>query len=168
MTTKANGVAKATLKNHLGLENAAMKALSDSLNQLLSDYHIFYQNVRGFHWNVTGSDFFDLHVKFEELYKQLNSNIDELAERIVTIGHIPLHAYSDFLEEATQSEIKNVQDGKQCVTHICSGLGMLVALQRKIASQSDEAADIVTTDLLVRFTGDLEKRMWMFTKFNDK
>jgi len=166
MPTKTNGASKASLSNHLGLENEKMWSLNESLNKLLSDYHVFYQNVRGFHWNVMGSDFFDLHIKFEELYKQVNKNIDELAERIVTIGYRPLHAFSDFLSNASLQEIKNVKDGKQCVSHVINGLGMLIGEHRKYAADSDEAEDIVTTDMLTKFTGDLEKRLWMFTMFN--
>lgn len=166
MPVKTNGLEKASLKNHLGLENKAMQELSDQLNHLLSDYHIFYQNVRGFHWNISGSDFFDLHIKFEELYTQLSENIDELAERIITIGYRPLHAYTDFLENTDHKEIKNVRDGKQCVNHVIEGLGMLIAEHRKMSGKADEAEDIATADLLTKFIGDLEKRLWMFTMFN--
>ena len=93
-TTQMNTINKATLSNHLKLDSKEMAKMSDKLNDLLSDYHIFYQNVRGFHWNVKGENFFDLHVRFEELYTQLYQNIDELAERIVTIGFVPLHSYA--------------------------------------------------------------------------
>ncbi|MBC7851715.1 MAG: DNA starvation/stationary phase protection protein [Chitinophagaceae bacterium] len=163
MSVKTAGLEKATVSNHLGLEHEAMYHLSVSLNNLLSDYHIFYQNVRGFHWNVSGSDFFDLHVRFEELYKELSNDIDELAERIVTIGYKPLHAYSDFLTNTTHMEVKNVKDGKQCVNHVINGLGMLIASQRKVAVEASHAEDIATTDLLTKFIVDLEKRLWMFT-----
>lgn len=166
MATRSNSKEKASLTNHLGLKNSDMQELSNDLNHLLSDYHIFYQNVRGFHWNVTGSDFFDLHIKFEELYNQLAENIDELAERIVTIGYRPLHAYSDFLKNTDHQEIKNVKDGKQCVQHVLEGLGMLIAEHRKMAGKADDAEDIATADLLTKFIGDLEKRLWMFTMFN--
>lgn len=57
-------VSKATLENHLKLDKKDMKSVSDQLNVLLSDYHVFYQNVRGYHWNVKGENFFDLHEKF--------------------------------------------------------------------------------------------------------
>jgi DNA-binding ferritin-like protein len=78
----------------------------------------------------------------------VNKNIDELAERIVTIGYRPLHAFSDFLSNASLQEIKNVKDGKQCVSHVINGLGMLIGEHRKYAADSDEAEDIVTTDML--------------------
>ncbi|REG92814.1 Dps family protein [Algoriphagus antarcticus] len=157
---------KATLENHLKLDNKAMKNVSDKMNDLLSDYHIFYQNVRGFHWNVKGENFFDLHVKFEELYTQLYENIDEMAERIVTIGFKPLHAYSDYLKNTIHKEITDVSNGGECVKHVIDGLGILAQSHRKAAKAADEADDIATADLLTKFVGDIEKRMWMFTMFS--
>ncbi|UZD23665.1 DNA starvation/stationary phase protection protein [Algoriphagus halophytocola] len=156
---------KATLDNHLKLDNKAMKNVSDKLNDLLSDYHIFYQNVRGFHWNVKGENFFDLHEKFEELYTRLYENIDELAERIVTIGFNPLHSYSDYLKNTIHKEITDVSSGSECVKHVVDGLGILAQSHRKAAKAAGDADDIATEDLLTNFVGDLEKRMWMFTKF---
>jgi len=166
MPAKANGIEKATLSNHLGLKIDGVKDLVSDLNKLLSDYHVYYQNVRGFHWNVTGSDFFDLHLKFEELYNQLYENIDALAERIITLGYRPLHSYSDFLVNTDHKEIVNVKDGKQCVQHVIDGLGMLISAQRTTVKKADDTDDVATADLLTGFIGDLEKRLWMFTMFN--
>ncbi|PZX47782.1 Dps family protein [Algoriphagus chordae] len=157
---------KATLANHLKLDNKAMKELSGQMNDLLSDYHIFYQNVRGFHWNVKGENFFDLHIKFEELYTQLYENIDELAERIVTIGFKPLHAYSDYLKSTIHKEITDVSNGDECVKHVIDGLGILAQSHRKAAKAAEEADDIASADMLTKFVGDIEKRMWMFTMFS--
>ncbi|WP_339751681.1 DNA starvation/stationary phase protection protein [Algoriphagus aquimarinus] len=157
---------KATLANHLKLDAKAMKNVSDKMNDLLSDYHIFYQNVRGFHWNVKGENFFDLHVKFEELYTQVYENIDEMAERIVTIGFKPLHAYSDYLKNTIHKEITDVSDGEECVKHVIDGLGILAQSHRKAAKAAEEADDIATADMLTKFVGDIEKRMWMFTMFS--
>ncbi len=156
---------KATLENHLKLDNKDMSKLNDKLNDLLSDYHVFYQNVRGFHWNVKGENFFELHEKFEELYTKLYQNIDELAERIVTIGFKPLHAYSDYLKNTIHKEITDVSKGDECVKHVIDGLGILAHSHRKVANEAGEVGDIATEDLLVQFVGDLEKRMWMFTMF---
>ena len=68
-----------------------MSNIINKLNQLLSDYHIYYQNLRGFHWNIKGRDFFELHVKFEELYTDTAVKIDEVAERILTLGTPMFH-----------------------------------------------------------------------------
>ncbi len=165
MATKTN-YSKATLANHLNLPNASMKALAGRLNDLLSDYQIFYQNLRGFHWNVEGSDFFDLHEKFEALYVLVNECIDELAERIVTIGFRPCHSFSTFLEHASIQETTDITDGDACVKHVIAQLGMLVDMHRNIVGDADDAKDIATADMLTKFTGELEKRLWMFTKFS--
>jgi starvation-inducible DNA-binding protein len=81
--------------NRIGLDNEKAKQLAEKLNELLANYSIFYQNTRGYHWNIKGEKFFELHVKFEELYNDLLLKIDELAERILTLGYTPNHNYSD-------------------------------------------------------------------------
>jgi starvation-inducible DNA-binding protein len=57
---------------------------------------LYYQNLRGIHWNIKGRAFFDLHVKFEELYNDANMKVDEIAERILTLGETPLHTFDDY------------------------------------------------------------------------
>ena len=156
---------KAMLSNHLNLDEKKMNKLHGMLNDLLSDYHVFYQNVRGFHWNVQGRDFFVLHEKFEELYTQLYQNIDDLAERIITIGFRPLHSYSDYLKNTIHKEVTDVSGEEECVSQVIHGLGILVSSHRKVAEFAGETGDIATEDMLTAFVGDLEKRMWMFTMY---
>lgn len=81
--------------NQIGLDTENSKKLTDSLNILLANYQLFYINARGFHWNITGDKFFELHAKFEELYNDLLLKVDEVAERILTLGNTPLHTFSD-------------------------------------------------------------------------
>ena len=57
-------------------------------------------NTRGFHWNITGEKFFELHAKFEELYNDLLTKVDEVAERILTLGYTPLHTFTDYISIA--------------------------------------------------------------------
>lgn len=76
--------------NAIGLDQQLSEQLAVKLNDLLANYSIFYQNTRGFHWNIKGEKFFELHLKFEELYNDLLLKIDEVAERILTLGHAPL------------------------------------------------------------------------------
>jgi len=73
-------------KNIIGLDEQQAQQLADSLNELLANYQVFYMNVRGYHWNIKGDKFFELHVKFEELYDDLLMKVDEVAERILTLG----------------------------------------------------------------------------------
>ena len=151
--------------NQIGLEKADMSAIIQKLNGILSSYHIFYINVRGYHWNVKGEHFFSLHEKFEELYTDLQLQIDEIAERILTLGGTPLHAYSDFAQNASISEDKNVHDGKQCVEGVVSGLQSLIEEQRNVSAAAEEADDQGTADLVDEYVQEQEKLIWMYNAF---
>jgi len=78
--------------NLIGLEKIKVKPIAGRLNDLLSCYRVFYQNTRAFHWNIKGDKFFELHSKYEELYNNLLRKVDEVAERILVLGEIPLHS----------------------------------------------------------------------------
>ena len=82
--------------NSIGLDLKKAAIISAELNILLANFQVYYQNLRGLHWNIKGKSFFDLHLKFEELYNDLVLKIDEIAERILTLGHTPNHNYSDY------------------------------------------------------------------------
>src|SRR6476620_2914507 len=120
-------------KNEIGLDTDQSKKLADTLNILLANYQLFYINVRGFHWNITGEKFFELHAKFEELYNDLLLKVDEVAERILTLGNTPLHTFSDYLETATITEAKNISVDKDAMQNIVDSFRTLITLQREIA-----------------------------------
>ena len=101
-----------------GLKGKSNAEIAEKLNQLLANYEVYYQNLRGFHWNIKGNDFFVLHEKFEELYNEAQLAIDEVAERILTLGEQPLHTYSDFVETSTIKEYKNLSDSKSAFPKI--------------------------------------------------
>ena len=149
----------------ISLAAADMSAIVEQLNTLLANYHVFYTNVRGYHWNVRGSDFFTLHVKFEELYTALQIQIDEIAERILTLQGTPLHAYSDFLKISSIKEDKNVSDGVACVKGILTGLTMTIAKEREIIDLADEDDDQGTADQLTAYVQEQEKLVWMYNAY---
>ena len=66
----------------LGLDKSGVDKVVEKLNTLLSSYQVYYQNLRGYHWNIVGKDFFELHLKFEDYYNNAQVKIDEIAERI--------------------------------------------------------------------------------------
>jgi starvation-inducible DNA-binding protein len=104
--------------NSIGLNSAKSNLLADKLNLLLADYMIFYQNTRGLHWNIRGEKFFELHLKFEELYTNLLLKVDEVAERILTLGATPLHTFDNYKATSRIKSVKNVSDGKQGIQTI--------------------------------------------------
>lgn len=137
----------------------------EKLNALLSSYHVFYVNVRGYHWNVKGEHFFSLHAKFEELYTEIQTQIDEIAERILTLGGSPLHAYSDFAGLSSIKEHKNVFDGRECVQGVVSGLETLIKEQTALAEIAEAAGDQGSVDLVSGYTSEQEKQVWMYKAF---
>lgn len=151
--------------NQIGLEKADISEVITKLNGLLSSYHMFYINVRGYHWNVKGEHFFTLHPKFEELYTALQIQIDEIAERILTLGGTPFHAYSDFAQHTSIQEDKNVKDGTTCVKGVVVGLQTLIEEQRQVSTLACSAEDQGSADLVDAYVQEQEKLIWMYNAF---
>ncbi|MDI5922640.1 Dps family protein [Halomonas sp. LR5S13] len=153
--------------NTIGLHEASASQLAEKLNELLANYQIFYMNVRGYHWNVKGRQFFQLHEKFEEFYTDLLTKVDEVAERILTLGHQPVHAYSDYVKLARIQEDKNVHDGEACVRGVLQGYQTLIELQRELLSLASDADDEGTAAQAGDYIREQEKTVWMLGAYLD-
>ncbi len=154
--------------NQIGLDKAKSKELADKLNELLANYSVFYQNTRGYHWNIKGHDFFELHVKFEELYDDLLIKIDEVAERILTLNHSPNHRYSGYIEKSEIEESNHVSDGKKAVREILEAFKTIITLQRDILELSDDVGDEGTNALMSDYIREQEKEVWMYSSYVDE
>lgn len=152
-------------KNQIGLDTKQTKQLADKLNLLLANYQIFYINSRGFHWNISGDKFFELHAKFEELYNDAVLKIDEIAERILTLGYTPYHSFTDYLEQSSIKEASNVSDGKKAIQHILNGFQQLLEGERELLALSDEAEDEGTNALMSDYIRQQEKLVWMYSAY---
>jgi len=155
-------------KNQIGLNKEQTKLVAKKLNILLSNYHLFYQNTRGFHWNITGDKFFELHVKFEELYTDALLKVDEIAERILTLGFTPTHTFTDYIAASTIKEAKNVTDGKKAIALILEGYSVLLPLERELLQLSTEANDEGTNALMSDYIRQQEKSVWMYSAYMSK
>ena len=152
-------------KNQIGLEPAETGTLADLMNNLLANYQVFYMNVRGFHWNIRGDKFFELHAKFEELYTDALTKIDEIAERILTLGYTPLHTYTDYLRESEIKEHTGISDGTTAVNYIVEGFKVLLEKERELLKLSAEADDEGTNALMSDYVREQEKSVWMYSSF---
>src|SRR5690606_6173327 len=114
--------------NHLGLPNKETKKNIELLNELLANFQVYYQNLRGVHWNIRGKRFFDLHVKFEELYNNAQMRVDEIAERILTLDGVPLHTCADYLECNNIKVGKNVSGDEEAVKVVIESIQGLLRL----------------------------------------
>ncbi|QSP95196.1 DNA starvation/stationary phase protection protein [Marinobacter salinisoli] len=152
-------------KNFIGLDTEKTAGLAEALNDLLANYQIFYMNVRGYHWNIKGDNFFELHVKFEELYTDLLLKIDEVAERVLTLGHRPAHAYSAYIQASDIPERKDVSDGKEAMGHIVDSFATLIEKQRHLLNLAGEASDEGTVALMSDYISQQEKTVWMYRSY---
>ncbi|MCG8373926.1 MAG: DNA starvation/stationary phase protection protein [Balneolales bacterium] len=160
-----------TVKNNIsnlsriGLDREKSKELATKLNDLLANYSVFYQNTRGYHWNIQGEKFFELHLKFEELYKDLFEKIDEIAERILTLGFKPSHSFSKYLEASVIPESKKVSNGNRAVEEILDAFERIITKQRAILTISAEIDDEGTNAMMSDYIREQEKLVWMYSAF---
>jgi len=139
--------------------------IRDRLNDLLANYQLFYQNLRGFHWNIKGRKFFELHLKFEELYDDAVIKVDEIAERVLTLGGIPLHTMEEYIALSEIKSIKSDNIGEEAVSHVINNFSVLIAKEREILALSGDADDEGTNSLMSDYITQTEKTVWMLSSF---
>ena len=149
-------------QNLIGLNESQAAELAQKLNLLLADYQIFYMNARGFHWNIQGAQFFELHLKFEELYNDLLLKVDEIAERVLTLGKRPLHSFSAYLENSRIEPVQDATDPQSTVQSVVSAFQHLLLEQRKLLSLASDAGDEGTVGILSDYIRQQEKLVWMY------
>lgn len=154
--------------NAIGLDRKDSQLLAEKLNVLLANYSIFYQNTRGYHWNIKGEKFFELHLKFEELYNDLFIKIDEVAERILTLGYTPSHNHSDYQKISEVKESSQVSNGITAVEDIINSFQIIITLQRELLTLSDDADDEGTNAMMSDYIREQEKLVWMYSAFLNK
>lgn len=154
--------------NYLGLDRKEVAKTVDRLNDLLSNYHIYYQNLRNFHWNMDGENFFDLHEKFEELYDDAREKIDEIAERVVTLRLRPVSKLSSYLDRAAVKESDILEDEFEMVETILENHRIIIDNMREIIRSADKVEDEGTIDMIGGFLADLEKSSWMLDAWKAK
>ena len=154
--------------NPIGLDKKKSEKLSAKLNVLLADYMLFYQNTRGLHWNIKGEKFFELHLKFEELYTNLLLKVDEVAERILTLGATPLHTFEDYISSSSLKSGKNISSPREAVKLILDSFQTLLIKQRALLDLSSEANDEGTNALMSDYIREQEKFVWMYSAYLNK
>jgi starvation-inducible DNA-binding protein len=151
--------------NRIGIEKKAADQMIEKLNILLAHAQLFYMNTKGLHWNIKGEKFFELHVKFEELYTDLNLKVDEIAERILTLEGAPLHSFTDYLKKSKIKEVTNVTEASKATEVVMESLSTLVKIEREILSISDKANDEGTSALMSDYIRQQEKLIWMYSAY---
>jgi starvation-inducible DNA-binding protein len=154
-----------TATNLTGLDQDKAKELARQLNLLLANLQVFYTNAKGFHRQIKGEHFFELHEKFEQIAANTLLKIDEVAERILTLGFNPHHSFSDYLKVASIRESETIENGKKAVSVILEGLGILLLLEKRLVILSAESNDEGTSALLNHYVREQEKIAWMYSSY---
>ena len=147
--------------NSIGLNQKETKQIASDLNVLLANFQIYYQNLRGIHWNIRGKRFFELHPKFEELYNDANVKVDEIAERVLTLGDTPLHTFEDYINVSKVPVGKNISKDEDSVRLIVDSLTELLKIERIILDKTDKINDEGTNSMMSDFITEQEKTIWM-------
>lgn len=155
-------------QNYLNLNEAKVANVVVALQQLLADFQIYYTNLRGFHWEIKGRGFFVLHEKFESMYNDAASKVDELAERILMLGSTPENKFSAYLKVARIPEVSGVSCSKEAVENVLDTYKHFIAEERKLIKLAEEAHDVVTADMLTGYLKEQEKMVWMLVAFSTR
>jgi starvation-inducible DNA-binding protein len=159
-----NGMAK-TKPYNLGWSSKEISDITSALNAVLANYSVHYQKLRNYHWNVKGSDFFDLHEQFEKQYTEAHKNIDDIAERIRIFGETPLSLMKDFLEHSEIKETGTQLPSEIMVRELLSDYHILLQHLFDAVNVAASHEDSGTEEMLKVLINQIEKNHWMLTAF---
>ena len=139
-----------------------MENILNNLNTFLSDLNVFYRKLQNYHWNIKGKDFFVIHSKLEEYYNEINTEIDEVAEHILTLGGQPLGTLKDYINttKITEAENKKV-DNTLIFNEIIKDFTTLLKCVVEIKEAADESKEYKTSALMDNFIESYSKKLWM-------
>ena len=136
--------------------------LENKLNELLADLNVFYRKLQNYHWNVEGKDFFQVHVKLEELYNEINEQIDEIAEHIAILGGQPLGTLKDYMEKASIQEAENKKiKSEEIYSNLLSDYQTLLNKVTEIKEEAENQKEYSTSSLMDDYIQDYGKNIWM-------
>ena len=150
------------MKPNLGLPAKSRESVLPLLNRLLADEHVLYIKTRNFHWNVTGPHFGPLHALFEAQYTALADVIDEIAERIRSLGGVTPGSMKEFLKLSRLEEQPGGKlDAKKMIAALLSDHESIIRALRADVEKADASGDAGTSDFLVSLLEGHEKTAWM-------
>ncbi len=136
--------------------------ITEDLNLFLANLNVFYRKLQNYHWNIKGEDFFNVHVKLEELYNDVNKQIDEVAEHILIIDGEPLGSMHDYLEITQIKEAQNEKKfSRDIFEKILKDYCILSENVTKIKEDADNEKKYATSALMDEYLLDFEKKVWM-------
>lgn len=154
--------------NYIGIDEKKLVPVADILNELLSSYSVYYQNLRSFHWYVNCNNFFEIHRVFEDLYNDAKVRIDDIAERILTINQKPFGSMSQYLENSRIKESKDMLTDEDMAAVILENHAVLIKTMRETLVKASASGDEGTVDLIGGFLSSIEKKTWMLDAWKSR
>ena len=143
-----------------------MSKTIEKLNLYLANLNVLYRKVQNYHWNIVGADFFTVHEKLEEYYDAINKQIDDVAERILSIGGRPLGTLKDYLEVTTIKEVENKEISiPEAVADVKKEFEAMLKLAKEVKEAADEENDYGTSALTDEYISTYEKDLWMLNAY---
>lgn len=142
--------------------------LANVLNKQIANWSVLYTKLHNFHWYVKGEQFFTLHVKFEELYNEAALHVDEIAERLLAIGGLPVATMKENLELSSIQEATGSETSQEMVQAIINDFSIIIGELKEGMSLAGEIDDETTGDMLLAIHSGLEKHVWMLTAYLGK
>ena len=146
---------------HAGPSPKNRKAVAEGLSKLLADTYAVYLKTHGYHWNVRGPNFSQLHSLFMAQYTEMWTAIDEVAERIRALGELAPQGYGAF------GNLSSIRDGDPAKTaegmlqDLIASQEALIGTLYAILPKAQEAGDEVTASLISDRLTAHEKHVWM-------
>lgn len=145
----------------IGINTKDRKKIAEGLKHLLADSYTLYLQTHNFHWNVSGPQFRELHLMFEEHYTELAVAVDDIAERIRTLGVVAPGTYKEFAKLSSIKEVEGVPTAKKMVDILTKGHEQVVKTSRKVLKLAQSADDESTAALVSDRMRLHEKTSWM-------
>ena len=152
----------------IGISESQRQEVAGQLKVLLADSYTLYLQTHNFHWNVTGPQFRELHLMFEEQYTELAIAVDDIAERIRTLGIFAPGTYKQFAELSNIKETDEVPVAKEMVGILTAGHEQIVRTCRTVLKAAQEAEDESSMSLVSDRMVLHEKTAWMLRAILDK
>ena len=151
----------------IGISKKDRAEIVEGLSRLLADTYTLYLKTHNFHWNVTGPMFQTLHLMFETQYNELWLAVDQIAERIRSLGHTAPGTYAEFAKLSSIKEPNGVPKATDMIKQLVDGQEAVVRTARSVFPVAEKASDEATADLLTQRMQIHEKTGWMLRSLLD-
>jgi starvation-inducible DNA-binding protein len=139
--------------------------VTELLNLQVANWSVLYAKLHNYHWYVKGEKFFDLHIKFEELYTEAGLHLDVVAERILALRGKPTATLKEHLTLSSIKEAKGNESAAQMVAQVVEDFEQMTKELTKGIEAAENQEDQPSADMMIKIRSSLEKHIWMLSAY---